>query len=246
MFKKARALQLAWFIAGEFPLNPVKFFELITGVEPHSIQHAKPPQSPVPQSMIVGVRDGVQVRLHVQPGRADLYFEPLADPSQEYRNIPALEDPALLRNLMVKFGAQAASELSNVYRMGLNITYFAAFDNWEDAGRAFVKALPHGVNFPIARDSIYQFNVRSEQDGFELNRVLKWEVAQGQFVEFQMTPDGQGHSQIIHESDFVVYQVDLNNVASSHTLSTDDQIKLLSTLSNHSEKLYQLKDLGEL
>lgn len=246
MFELARSFQIAWFIAGDFVSDSAKFFETVTGLQPSSIQHARPPQSPVPQSMLVGAIDGIQVRLHVQPGRADLYFEPDVSTFEDSKTFPALKHAKEVRNRILQCAKQASAILQNVYRLGFNAIYSEQFEDWEQAGKAFIEIIPSRTDMPVARDAVFQFNVRANKDGFELNRVLKWATENGQYIELVSRPGLGGQTQVLHEAAFVTYQVDLNNIPSEHILTQDEQIALLVLMEAESERLLGLKEIKEL
>lgn len=246
MFEGARTLQIAWFLAGDFPCEAEKFFEGITGIKPHTVQHARPPHAPVPQSMLIGVRNEIQYRLHIQPGRADLYFEPDAAVFQSGVSFPVINNANNVRDVLILSGIDAAPLLTNVYRIGLNIIYSSQFDSWELAGEAFAEAIPQPTVFPVSRDAIYQLNVRVESEGFEFNRILKWATDQGQFIEMSVSPNGQGQSRVVREANFVTYQIDLNNVGSNHILTSNEQVRILNILKSEAARLFDLKNIEEL
>lgn len=170
----SQSIQAVWFPISVDRVRASSIFEQVTGEEPSSVQSNK---IPTPTNPFLGLASGrignIEVVVQVQPGRVDLFVNPIIDASNQEDLFQLLETGKALE--FIARAIPKASDLQCV-RAALVVNTIIPTETVEDA-RILIEELV-GFKPPFAdySDFIFQINHRAnfKDPDFAMNRNIRY------------------------------------------------------------------------
>ena len=187
----AATLQLSYFVTSNIGLDAEALFTQGFLAEPESVQRNRVVSASNPNlSVATGVKDGYQVSVQVQPGRADFFVTP--DGSQDLAENQLVRLFPTEGGLAILTFAEQQLALSNVIRVAIVLQLCDPIVSYDFGARAIQELV--GTKFPLSpgSDLLFQMNVRKVAgSGHELNRLLRTGILAFHEVAVSLSQDSQ-------------------------------------------------------
>lgn len=177
----AESVQASFFTGRPHELSASAMFKKAFNEEPGATNESMHPQvgrvgaaSSIPQN-------GFTYTIQLQPGRCDVSVTPMADAVTMGSYPPKISDVVAEITKVCTALENASVGVSQVGRSAVICRLVKNFERIEEANHEIGKVLPVKFDLETERDFAIQMNRRGTQDGFAINRLVKWSVEPVQF-----------------------------------------------------------------
>jgi hypothetical protein len=249
MFSDMRSAQFVWFTTSDVSLDHEAFFKELSGMGSDVTQRLKPPQAPVPMTIISGVADDIQYRLQSQPGRFDFFAAPVDMPPSD-PTVPMLRgvknSETIIKRVLLA-AEKFAEQLNTVYRLAFVTQYFKLCKDEDEARSHYTKLIASTLPLVGSRELAYQISSTKDVDGRTLNRLIRWQTENVQSVFFPMQTGFASYTMPVpRQENYLTYMIDTNSMPTNLALLPKQQIEIWGSLIKENNRLWKISTVEEM